>query len=206
MRQPVKQEKKPTAVRAAKRGIWYFMRVILIVALIALACYGVFTTAFRAANMYILVTEGLQLRAECIVADGPKEELKAYFTEAFLSRDTLLTDTPYDDYNITSYDYRVEVNGFSVWPWSKTASFTVTSRMSSMSGVIREDRIPENAPEDAVYPLPEWEDGRYEVRFRLDNGRWYMYQMQLVDAAPTPVPLRTPDMNKTPVPMPTATP
>ena len=195
-----KPEKKPTALRAAQRGIWYFMRTLLLIAFVALLCYGVFTTAYRAANMYILATEGLQLRAECALMNGDREALKEYFTTSFLEKDELLLHNAYDDFTISAFDYRVEVNGFSVWPWSSTASFTVTARMHALNGVIREDRIPENALEGAEYPLPEWTGGKYTLRFRLSGGRWYMYQMQLLEEAPSPAPLRTPDMSITPIP------
>lgn len=201
----IKQE-KPKGIRAAKRGIWYFMRTTLIaVALVAL-CAGVFITAARMTNLYILATEGLQLRAQCILADGALLDLEEYFTLAFIEEDPGLLQNPYLDYTIKSYDYRVEVESISVWPWSTHASVTVVDRMAALNGTILEDKKTAGAPEDAAYPVPKWESARYLLRFRLRDDRWYIYQIQLVDAAPTMAPKPTPDMRITPIPAVTPTP
>lgn len=191
---------KPTGPRAAKRGVWFFMRTVLLIAAFALLCYGIFTMAMNTTNLYILATEGLQLRAECILQDGPEEELRSYFTEAFLSKDALLATTVYDDYTITSFDYRISVESVRAWPWSKSATMVVMERMASMNGSILADKKPESAPEDAEYPIPEWESGKYRLYFSNRNGRWYIYQMTLLEAAPSEQPLRTPDMRMTPLP------
>ncbi len=198
--------KKMTSTQMAKRGIWYFMRTLLLICLLAGACYGVFTTAMRMSNLYILVTEGLPLRAECILQDGSFVEMGEYFTQNFLEDDTALYESPFQDYSITNFDYRLEVQGISVWPWSKTGTVTVVERMASMSGTILEEKKPADAAADATYPLPEWEPAKYLVRLRNVDGRWYIYQMQLLETAPTEVPKRTPDMRMSPQPVPTPTP
>ncbi|MDL2258929.1 hypothetical protein LJC42_07255 [Eubacteriales bacterium OttesenSCG-928-K08] len=200
------KQEKPTKIRAAQRGIWFFMRTILLIAALCFLCYGVFMTAMHIGNLHILTTEGLQLRTECILQEGAQNELPEYFTDYFIAGDKLLDSAPYEDFTITNYDYRVEVESIKVWPWSKTATVTVTDRMMSLNGAIREDKKEEGAGEDKIYPMPEWESGRYAIRFKLDKGRWYINQMQLLEVAPTQTPKRTPDMSQTPVPLTTPTP
>lgn len=189
-----------SSARMAKRAIWFFMRTVLLILLLAGLCYAAFDTAMRAANLYILATEGLQLRAQCILQDGPVEEMRSYFSTGFIEEDTALVAGTYEDYTVKDFDYRVEVKGISVFPWSQTATVTVLTRMASMSGALNDDKRPEDAPADAVYPLPEWEEGRYLLRFWVKNGRWYIYQMQLLKAGPSEEPRRTPDPNRTPIP------
>ena len=179
--------------------------ILLIVALIALGV-GVFVYAMRAANLYILASEGLQLRIACILQDGPKETLPAYFTEAFLAGDSQLNASPYEDYTITNYDYRVEVESVSVFPWSNSATVTVVERMHSLNGEINEDKRPEGAAKEDRFPPPEWEGARYTLRFRLIDDRFYISQMQLMEKAPEVSLLPTPDMSKTMIPAATQTP
>lgn len=195
------QEQKPlSGAWMAKRAIWFFMRTVLLILLLGGLCYAAFDTAMRASNLYILATEGLQLRAQCILQDGPAEEMRSYFTTGFLEEDNALSAGTYADYTVKDFDYRVEVKGISVFPWSQTATVTVLTRMASMNGTLNEDKRPEDAAADAVYPLPEWQAGRYLLRFWIKNGRWYIYQMQLLEAAPSDEPRNTPDPNKTPIP------
>ena len=47
----------------ARRSIWYLLRTLLVIALIVVLCLTAFVTAMHISNIYILVTEGLELRA-----------------------------------------------------------------------------------------------------------------------------------------------
>ncbi len=194
-----------TGTRMAKRGIWYFMRTVLILVAVVGLCYGVFQMAMHASNLYILATEGLKLRAECILQDGNKVEMGEYFTQTFLDQDQELKKDRYADYNISSYDYEISLEGISVWPWSKTASVTIVERVS-INGSIRDEAKPQDGEADAEYPLPEWKPARYIVRFIKYEGRWYIYQMQLKEIAPSQAPLPTYDPSLTPLPAVTPTP
>jgi|GEM_PF-115382 len=185
-----------------RRGIWYFMRTLLLIAAIAALCYCVFTTAMRMGNLYILSTEGMQLRASCILQDGDREQLRQYFTDEFIAGDAALTNGAYQNYTISSMDYRVEVKGISVWPWSEMATVTVEDRMADLAGTYNDAQ----AGAASGSSLPAWEGGRYQVRFLRSDGRWYIYQIKLVEAAPSEAPAHTPDPRMTPFVPPTPTP
>lgn len=176
----------------ASRSIWFVARTLLIIALVAALCWYVFTVAFNASNMYVLATEGMQLRSECVMQDGPKLELTEYFTGEFIQGDELLASGKYDDYTITDYNYRLSVTGFSLNPWSDRATLQLVERVEQLQGSINAERIPEDAPEGAEYPLPEWEAGRYRVTFEKVSGRWYIDELQLLEANPSMEPKRTP--------------
>lgn len=206
--QPAK-EKHLTGAAIWRRGIWFFMRTILLIALLAALAYGAFATAMNASNLYILSVEGLQLRASCILQEDNQAMLTEYFTQKFLENDPMLFSGAYEPYTVTGYDYRVEVEKVSVLPWSQTASVTVVDRMVNLTGKWNEQQAEQEAAaeeEDAAVVLPKWEEARYLVRFRNEKGRWYIYQMQLLEAAPSLAPKPTPDLRMTPLPMATPTP
>ena len=194
------QKKGRSRGEVASRSLWFAARTLLIIALVALLGYGVFLLGLNGSNLYIIATEGMKLRAECILQDGAKLELTEYFTEDFIDGDELLSSGTYDDYTVTDYNYKLSVEGVSLLPWGTTASFTVVERVESMQGSINSDRIPEDAAEDAEYPLPEWESGRYRMDFVKNNGRWYISGLTLLEASPSEAPLRTPDLSITPAP------
>lgn len=193
------EAKKPDNVRAAKRGIWFFMRTVLIIVLFAALAWAAFSYAMNYSNLYILTTEGLQVRASSVLGEVQTEDLQEYFTPAFLLEDAELNGTVYDDYTIANFDYRVEVEGITVAPWASTARATVIDRMRSLTGDLSAEKKPDDADSSETYPPPEWEAGMYTVYFRRISGRWYIYKMQLIEAAPTEEPKPTPDMSLTPI-------
>ncbi len=138
------------------------------------------------------------LRAECILQGGDQEALRNYYTETFLAKDADLASGRYSNYTITSFDYRVNMESVVSWPWSSTATMVVTAHMASLSGNINER--PEGATENTPLPLPPWDGGQYRLHFSQRNGRWYIYQMVLLNATPDEPVLRTPDMRMTPLP------
>ena len=202
------KEKYLTGATIWRRGIWFFMRTLLLILLMAALGYGAFATAMNASNLYILSVEGLQLRAACILQEGDRAALTEYFTAKFLENDPALYSDTYESYTVTGYDYRVEVEKISVLPWSETATVTVVDRMANLAGEWNEQQAEQEAAEeeDAAVTLPKWEEARYLVRFRNEDGRWYIYQMQLLEAAPSLAPKPTPDLRMTPLPMATPTP
>lgn len=192
-------EKRLMGTTIWRRGIWYFMRTVLIVAAVIALCYCAFVTALRMGNLYILATEGMQLRATCILEDGDREQLRQYFTDDFLASDTALGSRTYQDFTVTNMDYRVEVKGISVWPSSEYATVTVDDRMASLSGDY-------NGADASVSSLPAWQGARYQLGFARDGDRWRIYQIRLLQATPSGEPAHTPDPNMTPFVAPTRSP
>ena len=84
----------------------------------AILCIGAFLTAERYSNLYILTSEGMALRAECVFADGARNDLEEYFTLSFLQSDPAMSDATYANYTITDYNYDLTIERISVLPWS----------------------------------------------------------------------------------------
>jgi len=199
-----KEPKEIRRLRAARRSMMYVVRTLMLIILAAILCIGAFLTAERYSNLYILTSEGMALRAECVFADGARNDLEEYFTLTFLDNDPAMSDTTYSNYTITDYSYDLTIERISVLPWSMSATVTATERVS-LKGNINADQLSEDQ-NPADYPLPEWTPKRYKIKFINANARWYISELVLIDENPDTSNLGTPDPNMTPIPAATPTP
>lgn len=199
-----KEPKEIRRLRAARRSMMYVVRTLMLIILAAILCIGAFLTAERYSNLYILTSEGMALRAECVFADGARNDLEEYFTLTFLGNDPAMSDTTYSNYTITDYSYDLTIERISVLPWSMNATVTATERVS-LKGNINADQLSEDQ-NPADYPLPEWTPKRYKIKFINANARWYISELVLIEENPENANLGTPDPNMTPIPAATPTP
>lgn len=191
---------KPTnKFTVPRRATWYVLRTILLITIVVSMTFYVFLTAMHTANIYIIVTEGITLRAKCILGQGEITEMQQYFTNTCIAEDSALQDNVYDNYNISGFDYRLSVDKIDVKPWKKTASMTVTERIPTINGTAYE-----SAPSSAI---PEWEDVQYKVICMKENNRWYITKITVSDEKIKEKPKATPNMSLTPItPKPTEKP
>lgn len=186
-----------------RRAVWFVLRTVLIIIVVVTMTFFAFLTAMYASNIYIIVTEGMTIRAKCILGQGEKTEMEQYFSVNCMNNDEMLKDNVYEHYKIANYDYRLTVNKLNVLPWNKTASMIVTERIPTISGTPYED-----APTASV---PEWTSLRYRVICMRENNRWYITKVEIEEkvsdnvARPTPNMSLTPIIPSTPTPEPTAT-
>jgi len=191
-------------LRVARRSMMYVVRSLMLIILACILCIGAFLTAERYSNLYILTSEGMALRAECVFADGARNDLEEYFTLTFLQNDPAMSDATYANYTITDYTYDLTIEKISVLPWSMSATVTATERVS-LKGNINADQLSEDQ-NPADYPLPEWTSKRYKIKFINANARWYITELVLVEENPDSSNFGTPDPNMTPIPAATPTP
>lgn len=173
---------------SARRSIWYILRAVLIISLLLGLIYAFFTEGLYISNMYIIVTEGMELRAETVLQNGPISDLKQYFTEDLLNSDALLNSALYQDYSIDSYEYRYTIKGVSVMPWSKTGTITYIERIPTIVGSPKSDDISE--------PLPRWTSMLYKIRLRKEEGSWLISELLVVEVNPQEETLPTPDYSQ----------
>lgn len=173
----------------AKKSIWYVLRTLLIITAIVGLCLVVFIEGLQVSNLYILVTEGLEKRAEVILSNDESDELRMFFTEQCLKNDDKLDRDIYKDFTVASYDYRIEIKELFVLPWGVRAHMTVDARLAAINASANvEEGMP--APQ-----LPKWEAGRYQVVFLREGSRWYINSMTLLQKDPAPEVKPTPDMS-----------
>ena len=176
--------------KIARRSIWYVLRTLLIVAGIVALCLGVFAEGMHVSNLYILVTEGMQARAETIVKNGEPLELTAYFTEDFINSDAALYEEDYENFTVASFDYRVEIRSFFVLPWSVRATMVIDDSLAAINAAPNDTQEGGQAP-----ALPEWTPGRYHVLFIKEGSRWYISGLVLIEENPQTEVKPTPDMS-----------
>ncbi len=191
-------------LRVARRSMLYIVRTLLLIIMAAILCIGAFMTAERYSNLYILTSEGMALRAECVFAEGERNDLEEYFTLSFLENDSALSDATYSNYTISDYNYDLTIERISVLPWSMSAVVTATERVS-LKGSINADQLGEDQSADD-FPLPEWTPRRYKIKFINVNSRWYISELTVVEENPDNSNLGTPDPNESPIPAATPTP
>ncbi len=191
-------------LRVARRSMMYIVRTLLLVIMAVILCIGAFLTAERYSNLYILTSEGMALRAECVFADGARNDLEEYFTLTFLESDPAMSDATYANYTITDYNYDLAIDRINVLPWSMSATVIATERVS-LKGNINADQLSEDQ-NVADYPLPEWTPKRYKIKFINANARWYVSELTLLEENPDTSDLGTPDPNTSPIPAATPTP
>lgn len=188
----------------ATRSTMYVVRTLLLIIMGCIVCIAAFLTAERVANLYILTNEGMALRAECILADGAKNDLEEYFTLTYLDTDTALADTTYDAYTISSYNYDLSIRKLSVLPWSMTATVTAVERIT-IKGAINASLL-EEGDNAENYPLPAWTPREYRIDFVNGDGRWFINGLTVLTENPEIEGLGTPDPNRSPIPAATPTP
>ncbi len=188
--------------RFFSRSSLYIARTIVLVFLGILLCVLAFVSCARLANLYILVNEGMALRIECVLQDGPREELDNYFTAECIAADGTLYDTTYQPYTVTSYNYMLDFSRIRVWPWLNELSVDVLEQA---------DRIVGSANSNAVDPdsdPPPWIPIRYRLTAVKVNGSWRINSITMLAVDPKIDLAPTPDPDRSPLPMvtPTASP
>ena len=201
---PEEEPKEVQRLRKARRSMFYIVRTLLLIILAAIFCIAVFLTAERISNLYILASEGMALRADCVLADGARNDLEEYFTLTFLQNDPAMSDTTYSNYTITGYNYDLSIEKISVLPWSMSATVVATERVS-VKGNINADQISDGQNADD-YPPPAWTPVRYKITFINANARWYISELTVLEENPDLSNLGTPDPNESPIPAATPTP
>ena len=191
-------------LRIARRSMLYIVRTLLLIIMAAILCIGAFLTAERYSNLYILTSEGMALRAECVFADGARNDLEEYFTLSFLGNDPAMSDATYANYTITDYNYDLTIERISVLPWSLSATVIATERVA-LKGTINADQLGEDQ-NAADFTLPAWTPKRYKIKFLNANARWYIFEISILEENPDSSSFGTPDPNEAPIPAATPTP
>jgi len=191
-------------LRIARRSMTYIVRTLMLIILACVVCIGAFLTAERVSNLYILASEGMALRADCVLADGARNDLEEYFTLTFIENDPAMSDTTYSNYTISSYNYDLTIEKIFVLPWSMSATVTAVERVS-LKGSINADQLDEGE-NSSDYPVPQWTAARYKIKFININSRWYISELTELEENPPETDLGTPDPDETAMPAVTPTP
>jgi len=174
-------------MKRLRRLVWYFAgRLTLITAVLGLATIA-FYFAMNAANIYVILKDGMAQRAMTVMMDTDRAELNKYFAANYLTRDPVLAvidngANPYDRYQITGIDHRLRMEWMWAWPWEDTARATITEEIPGIDGRIL-SAWRGVTPQEQLNP-PAWQAGRYEVVLVRESGQWHIRSMTYVGAYP----------------------
>ena len=182
------QDEKRSAVGVARRSIWYVVRLLLVITLVVAACYFALVECMYISNIYIITTEGLERRADCILGVRPSSDLQEHFQNDWLIRDEAIDSGKYDAFRVDSYDYRLSIESMKFYPWSKEAMVRVREQAVNIQASPYNDSNKD--------PVPQWENSDMEVRLEKIDGRWYITMLTILQKDPKIEPGATPDYSQ----------
>ena len=163
----------------------YFRRLVWFAAtrlLVAVAVLGVFVMAFyfamNAANIYVILKDGMARRAQVILMGEEDVKLEKYFSPACLYQDEMLRVTAEEGavytnyYDITGIDHRLNLEYVWCWPWDDTASATFVERVVGIDGRIKSSLRAQGLEMGLTVSPPAWQTIRYDAILVRENGRW----------------------------------
>ena len=147
-----------------------------------------FCLAMNTANIWVLISDGLDARAGVVLMGEGEEELTRYFRQEYLSQDPVLQvglsdASPYRDYEIRGYDHRVRMVSVWAWPWEDVARAEIIESVPAIDGTIRSSRREAALAaggEERLSP-PKWSTARYRVTLVRSAGRWMISNLQLIE-------------------------
>lgn len=173
-------------MKTLRRFVWYLAgRLLLLVVLL-----GLFTVTFyyamNAANISVVLKDGMAKRAQVIMMEEDATELNKFFQTSYLQRDENLQNalqgqSPYSNYTIRGIDHRLEMTWMWCWPWETTARAEFTERIPRIDGRIKAS-VKESAlaqyGESALTP-PKWQSAKYTANLVKENGQWHIKNILL---------------------------
>ena len=168
-------------MKKLRRLVWFIAKRLVIIAVVL----GLMTLAFyfsmNAANIFVILKDGMAQRALTVMMNTEGEELYKYFSPAYLPLDKRLAvlrdgSNPYEPYQITGIDHRLRMEWMWTWPWSDTARATITEQVPGIDGRIKAS-YKEKMPEEQWTP-PRWPSVRYDVILVRENGQWHIRELR----------------------------
>ncbi len=178
-----------------RRLLWFISSRLLIFTFCAALVLLAFFMAMNMSNIFILLCDGMEARAEMVLTRETATDLDNYFRDEFLnSDDTLLValseNSPWQDYSISDYDYEIRVMWMWTWPWEDSATATISETITGITGkVVAESQSLVNDGVISAQP-PAWQGGEYNVTLLRANGRWRIAGLKQtkIYVQETPVP------------------
>ena len=168
-----------------RRLIWFAANRLLALTMVLTMMTIAFYFSMNAANIYVILKDGMAERAQTVMIEETPGRLEKYFAKSYIDRDNVLTSTrtgtnPYARYSITGFDHRLSMEWMWCWPWDDTARATITERIPAIDGRI-------TAAGKAITPeeqwgVPKWESARYNVVLSRENGQWHIKNMSYAGA------------------------
>lgn len=175
-------------MRILKRLLDFIASQLFIVTVVCALLVISFYLAMNTANIWVLISDGLDARAGVVMMGNDASELENYFRQEFLSQDPVLQvglsdSSPYRDYEIRGYDHRVQMISVWSWPWENVARAEIIESIPAIDGTIRSSRREAALAEGGEERLspPAWATSRYRVTLVRTAGRWKISNLELLE-------------------------
>ncbi len=167
-------------MKYVRRFMWFVASRLMIFTIVAALLVCTFYMCMNSANIYIVLTDGLEKRVEVILTASGAEELTDYFHADFLNSDQALQGafngtSAFGAYDITDFDYVISVESLWAWPWDDSATCTVTERVPEITGSVLSSR-----KGDVDDEIPGWQGGKYTITLARSNGKWKVTGMKQI--------------------------
>lgn len=189
------------SVRVVLRFLWFFLTRLLICGVVVGAVALAFFAAMDYMNIQTLVKDGLQVRADVVIAGDDPSLLSKMFSKSFLEQDSLLKSTTYQPFDVSDFDYKSEVGFVLVLPWQNTVTLSITEQVTDIKAELYTTE--EGAQTGAS--APSWNNGVYDVTVTRYEDNWRIISMKLVKMLPQPTMTPAPSATATPAPSPSPT-
>ena len=175
-------------MRILRRFLNFIASRMFVLTIVCALLIIAFCLAMNTANIWVLISDGLDARAGVVLTGEGEEELTRYFRQEYLSQDPVLQvglsdASPYRDYEIRGYDHRVRMVSVWAWPWEDVARAEIIESVPAIDGTIRSSRREAALAaggEERLSP-PKWSTARYRVTLVRSAGRWMISNLQLIE-------------------------
>jgi len=175
-------------VKYLRRFVWYLASRLLLICSVLGLMVVTFYYAMNAANMSVVLKDGMARRAQVVMMGEDRAELNKYFLSTFLDRDEVILMTaqgnsPYRDYNIRGIDHRLTMEWMWCWPWEDKARADIVEEIPRIDGKIKSNlqaAALAAGGEERLSP-PRWQKARYRALLTKENGQWKVQSLTLLD-------------------------
>ena len=169
-------------MKYVRRLMWFIASRLPVVTLLVSILVCAFYMCMNSANIYVVVTDGMDKRVEVILTREEAAELNNYFHSDFLKADPVLNlafteSSPYINYNITDYEHKLSIETLWAWPWDNTATCRIVERVPSITGSVLSSK-----KNEATGSIPSWQGGRYDLTLVNVGGQWKISGMKQLNA------------------------
>lgn len=183
------------------RSIWFVAKIALVCIVVAVLMIVGYIMTRDIANVYIITTDGMKLRAGVVLGTQDSSELYKYFSSTHITGDSELNNSKYDDYLIRDYEYKLKIKSLWCKPWEGTAEVVIIESIPNIDGV-----KPATNEDEKPIPPPPWPRREFKLTFINSEEKWLINEIIIREyLEPEPTPTDEPEITPTPEGM-TATP
>ncbi|MBP3371555.1 MAG: hypothetical protein J6L88_03415 [Clostridia bacterium] len=166
------------------RLLFFWIKVLSVLLIIVAVAGCSFFVAMDITNLMILVKDGMTMRANVKFAseDYDADELTKFFTAEYLTRDDLLNNVVYDQYEIEDYDYDTSVERVWCWPWQDEVTLVIACVQHEMDGELKDEYLTQEQVERGEeVPAPKLENTRYRVYCQRIDDKWTITNLEFME-------------------------